>query len=137
MDTAHTNATGTSDPSQAAAFRLSATLLAGGSLHFIAPRFFDSIIPPMLPGNPRTYTYAFGIAALGVGTGLTVAPTRRISAGLAGAFFIAVMPAKVQMAADWWRSDTKGRSAKVGGIAQVFAQIPLVTEALKARRNAE
>lgn len=123
-------------PSQAAAFRLAATLLAGGSLHFIAPRFFDSIIPPKLPGNPRTYTYVFGVAALGIGTGLSIARTRRASAGLACVFFVAVMPAKIQMAVDWWRSDTKPLPAKVGGIAQLVWQIPLVTEALKARRNA-
>lgn len=124
------------DPSQAAAFRLAATLLAGGSLHFIAPRFFDSIIPPMLPGSPRAYTYAFGIAALGAGAGLTIPRTRRLSAGLACAFFVAVLPAKIQMAVDWLRSDTKPLPVKIGGVAQLFWQIPLVTEALKARRNA-
>lgn len=134
MDT--TGAPATTDPSQAAAIRLAVTLLAGGSMHFIAPKFFDSIIPPVLPGNPRAYTYVSGITALGIGTGLSIARTRRLSAGLAGAFFVAVMPAKVQMAADWWNSDTKALPARIGGIAQLFWQIPLITEALKARRNA-
>lgn len=124
-------------PSQAAAVRLAATLILGGSFHFIAPKFFDSIIPPVLPGSPRAYTYASGVAALGVGTGLSIARTRRASAGLAGAFFIAVLPAKLQMAVDLWRSDTKRLPVRILGIAQLFWQIPLVTEAMKARRNAD
>ncbi|WP_020666051.1 DoxX family protein [Amycolatopsis nigrescens] len=135
MDTATTD--DPAEPSQAAAIRLAATLLVGGSLHFLTPKFFDSIIPPVLPGNPRAYTYLSGAVALSTGTGLCFPRTRRVSAGLAGVFFVAVMPAKVQMAADWWRSDSKSLPAKLGGIAQLFWQVPLVTEARKARRNAK
>ncbi|MFG3621039.1 hypothetical protein [Nocardia sp. NPDC047654] len=116
-----------------AALRLSAVLLMGGSLHFIAPRFFDGIIPPVLPGNPRAYTRVSGAAALGVGTGLAIPRTRRISAFLARIFFIAVMPAKIQMAVDWLHSDTKTRAVKIAGIIQLFWQIPLITEARKAQ----
>lgn len=136
MNTARADKPTDGNPSQAAAIRVAATLLVGGSLHFIAPRFFDSIIPPMLPGRPRIYTYVSGITALGIGTGLSIARTRRVSADLASAYFIAVTPAKIQMAVDWCRSDTKRLPAKISGIAQVLGQIPLVTEARKARRNA-
>lgn len=135
-DTAATGEPLAAHARDAAATRLAAMLLLGGSLHFLAPRFFDSIIPPVLPGKARTYTYASGLAALAIGTGLSIGRTRRVSAGLAGAFFVAVMPAKIQMAVDWWRSDTKHPAAKIGGVVQLFWQIPLVTEALRARRAA-
>lgn len=111
-------------PSQAPAIRLALTLLFGGSLHFLAPQFFDSIIPRRLPGTPRAYTYASGGTALGIGTGLSIARTRRVSAMLAGAFFIAVMPAKVQLAVSWCRGDSKRLPAKFIGIMQLFWQVP-------------
>ncbi|PXY20908.1 hypothetical protein [Prauserella muralis] len=122
-------------PHQAAATRLAAMLLAGGSMHFLAPRFFDGIIPQALPGQARTYTYVSGLAALALGAGLAAPPTRRAAAGLASAFFVAVMPAKVQLALDWCRSDTTPLPAKIAGIGQLFWQVPLVTEALKVRRG--
>jgi uncharacterized membrane protein len=119
-----------------AALRLSVVLLTGGAFHFIAPRFFDSIIPPVLPGDPRTYTRVSGVAALGIGTGLAIPRTRRTSALLARIFFIAVIPAKIQMTLDWLRSDTKPLPAKIAGIVQLFWQIPLLTEARKAQGEA-
>ncbi|MGW0247157.1 DoxX family protein [Nocardia goodfellowii] len=133
MKTAQNGASAFSAPNRAAALRLSTVLLIGGSLHFIAPKFFDGIIPPALPGNPRRYTQASGTAAIGIATGLAIPRSRRTSALLAAIFFIAVMPAKVQMTVDWLRSPTKSRTAKIGGIIQLFGQIPLVTEAFKAR----
>ena len=87
-------------PCPPAARRLAAIMLAGGSLHFLAPRWFDAIIPRSLPGRARTYTYVSGSAALAIGAGLMIARTRRLSADLATAFFVGVMPAKVRLAAD-------------------------------------
>ncbi|GAB2762413.1 membrane protein [Salinifilum aidingensis] len=121
---------------RAPALRLAAVLLLGGSLHFLAPRFFDRIIPRRLPGRPRAYTRAFGAAALGIGTGLSIARTRRRSAVLAGAFFIAVMPAKVRLAVSWWRDGTKRLPARITGVVQLFWQVPLLTEAWRVWRNA-
>ncbi|MHA6804663.1 hypothetical protein [Salinifilum ghardaiensis] len=86
--------------------------------------------------EPASYTRAFGAAALGIGTGLSIARTRRRSAVLAGAFFIAVMPAKVRLAVSWWRDGTKRLPARTTGVVQLFWQVPLVTEAWRAWRNA-
>lgn len=122
--------------SQGAATRLSVVLLGGGVLHFVMPKRFDSIIPARLPGTPRTYTYAAGAANLGVGAGLAIPRTRRASSGLAGLLFIAYMPAKIKLAADWWRNDQLSTPAKIGGLVQLTLQVPLVTESLKARRYA-
>jgi uncharacterized membrane protein len=122
--------------SQAAAVRLSVMLLGGGTMHFLSPNWFDSIIPRQLPGSPRLYTYLAGGANLIAGAGLAIPKTRRLASGLAAALFIAYMPAKIKLAADWWRSERTSRVVKILGLVQLWWQIPLVTESLKARRNA-
>lgn len=111
-------------------------LLAAGVLHFVTPTFFDRIIPPALPGTARTYTRASGSAALAVAAMLALPATRRTGGTLAATFFIAVIPAKVQLALNWFASDMSTPAMKVAEIVQFPWQIPLVTEALKARRSA-
>jgi uncharacterized membrane protein len=118
------------------AWRLAGMLAAAGVLHFVAPTFFDRIIPPALPGTARSYTHASGAVALAIAGMLAVPPSRRLGATLAAAFFIAVIPAKVQLALNWLCSDQSTLVMKVAAIVQFPWQIPLVTEALKARRNA-
>jgi hypothetical protein len=59
-----------------------------------------------------------------------------LASGLAAALFIAYMPAKIKLAADWWRSERTSRVVKILGLVQLCWQIPLVTESLRARRNA-
>ncbi|MFD6369304.1 hypothetical protein ACFWGM_19790, partial [Streptomyces roseolus] len=80
----------------------SALLLAGlmasaGFAHFAAPRQFDSIVPRSLPGSPRAWTKAGGVAELALAAGLALPATRRASA----LFFAGVFPANVKMAYDW------------------------------------
>ncbi|MDV8066243.1 hypothetical protein R4P64_06970 [Rhodococcus sp. IEGM 1366] len=125
-----------STSSQAAALRLSALLLGAGTMHFVAPSFFDSTVPRQFPGEARTYTQVSGVAELAIGAALAIPKTRRLGAGLAAALFVAVFPANIQMAVDWCRSNKTSTAQKVGSIARLPVQIPLVTEALKARRNA-
>ncbi len=124
----------TSTPSQAAALRLSALLLGAGTMHFVAPSFFDSTVPPrQLPGQARTYTQVSGVAELAIGAALAVPKTRKLGAGLAAALFVAVFPpANIQMAIDWCRSPKTSTPQKIGSIARLPPlQVPLVTEALK------
>ena len=114
-----------------AARRLAAMFLFGGSLHFLAPVWFDKIIPSALPGRTRAYTYLSGVGALAIGAGLTTPETRRPAAAAAAAFLIGVMPAKIKLARDWLDSD-KPRWAKALGVAQLFWQAPLIADAIKA-----
>lgn len=80
---------------------LTGLLGTAGALHVVAPKPFDSIIPPQLPGEPRWYTYASGVAEL-VTAGLIAAPrTRRLGGLAAVALFVAVFPANIQMATLW------------------------------------
>lgn len=119
-----------------AARRLAAMFLFGGSMHFLAPGWFDKIIPPALPGRTRTYTYLSGASALAIGAGLTTPETRRPAAAAAAAFLIGVMPAKIKLTRDWLASD-KPRWAKALGVVQLFWQAPLIADAIKAGSDPE
>src|SRR3981081_3144530 len=76
--------TGTKQSANAAttATRMGVRLLGIGTLHFVAPKPFDTIVPAELPGTPRFYTYASGIGELGTGALLLMPGTRRLG-GLA------------------------------------------------------
>lgn len=132
----HTIASASDRKSQTAAKRLVFVMLGAGTMHFVTPKLFDAIVPPQLPGKARTYTYVSGVAELAVGAALAVPRTRRIGGTLAALLFIAVFPANVQMAVDWWRSEKIPLPLKIGVILRLPLQIPLVTHGLKARRNA-
>ncbi|WP_152364542.1 hypothetical protein [Microlunatus speluncae] len=121
-------------PQRSAARRLAVIMLGAGCAHFLVPRRFDAIIPPALPGRARTYTYLSGSAALVIGAGLTTTRARRPAAALAAAFFVAVMPAKLQLTADLLRDESKPRWVKAIGVVQLFWQLPLITEAIRAGR---
>lgn len=113
-----------------------AILLAGmGVLHFVAPKPFDAIVPKELPGDPRAYTYASGVAELGVAATLAAPRTRRFGGLLAALLFIAVFPANIQMAVDWVRSSRIPMVAKVGVVLRLPLQIPLILAGLRVYRQ--
>lgn len=115
------------------AYRLAAMLLGVGVVHFVAPKPFDDVVPAGLPGDPRLYTYASGVAELGTGALLLAPKTRRLGGTLAALLFIAVFPANINMVRLWW---DKPLALKLGAIARLPMQIPMITEALKVRRTA-
>ncbi|MFD9242711.1 DoxX family protein [Streptomyces sp. NPDC059556] len=106
----------------------SALLLAGllasaGVAHFVSPKQFDATVPESLPGNPRTWTKASGVAELALAAGLALPATRQASARASALFFAGVFPANVKMAYDW-----RNRSPKAQAIAygRLPLQIPLI-----------
>ncbi|MFV9633955.1 hypothetical protein [Mycobacterium neumannii] len=114
------------------AYRMAAGLLGIGTLHFVAPKPFDDIIPAELPGSPRFYTYASGVAELGV-AGLLLAPrTRRFGALVAAALFVAVFPGNVNMVRLWW---DKPLPMRLVAIARLPLQIPMIVQAVKVYRE--
>jgi uncharacterized membrane protein len=121
------------DASQAAAYRIAALLLGVGTTHFLAPKQFDAIIPAELPGNPRFYTYASGVAEVSIGALVLARRTRRFGALAAAALFLAVFPANINMVRLWW---DKPWPMRIAALARLPLQIPMITEALKVRRNA-
>lgn len=112
---------------------LSTILIVPGALHFVAPKPFDALIPEEIPGDPRTLTYASGVAEAGLGVAVLFPKTRRLAAGLAALLFIAVFPANVNMVRLW-----VDKSALLKSIAwaRLPLQIPLVVLALLVRRGA-
>jgi uncharacterized membrane protein len=108
-------------------------LIGMGLLHFAVPTPFDSICPDELPGSPRFYTLASGVAEAATGAMLLAPRTRRLGATAAVALFVAVFPANVNMVRQWWG---KGWPARIAAIARLPLQVPMITQALKIRRNA-
>jgi uncharacterized membrane protein len=120
------------DASELAAFRVAAMLLGVGTLHFVAPKPFDTIVPAELPGSARFYTYASGVAEVGVGAALLPRRTRRLAALAAAVLFVGVFPANVNMCRLWW---SKPWPMRIAALARLPLQIPMITTALKISRN--
>ena len=116
----------------APAYRLAALLLGVGTTHFLMPKPFDAIVPAELPGSARFYTYASGVAELATGALLLAPRTRRVGALAAIAVFISVFPANVNMVRLW---RDKPMPMRIGALARLPLQIPMITEALKVLRN--
>ncbi len=114
-----------------AALQLAVMLTGVGTMHFLNPKPFDTIIPAELPGCPRTYTYVSGVAELATAALLATPRTRKLGATAAAALFIAVFPGNINMVRLWW---DKPWPMRLGAIARLPLQIPMVTQALKVRR---
>lgn len=114
------------------AFRMAAMLAGIGTLHFVAPKPFDGIVPAELPGSARFYTYASGVAELGVAAALAVPRTRRAGALAAIALYLAVFPGNVNMVRLWW---DKPLPMRLIAIARLPLQVPMITQALKIYRT--
>jgi uncharacterized membrane protein len=112
---------------------MGAMLVGMGALHFVAPKRFDTIVPAELPGGARFYTLASGVAEAATGVMLLTPRTRRVGALAAVALFVGVFPANVNMVRLWWG---KGWPARIGAIARLPLQVPMITQTLKIRRNA-
>ncbi|MFJ8825974.1 hypothetical protein ACIREE_29920 [Streptomyces sp. NPDC102467] len=115
--------------------QLLAGLLAGaGVAHLLVPKPFDSMVPRVLPGSPRSWTYASAAVELALAAGVALPRTRQRAATATAAFFVAVLPGNVQMAVDW-----RDRPAPLRRAAQarVPLQVPLVLWARKVARDAE
>ncbi len=120
------------DATQSTAYRVAAMLMGIGTLHFVAPKPFDSIIPVELPGSPRLYTYGSGAAELAIGALLVPRRTRRSAALAAAVLFVGVFPGNVNMVRLWWN---KPWAMRIVALARLPLQIPMVTTALKIRRG--
>jgi uncharacterized membrane protein len=118
--------------SPALAYRLAALLLGSGVLHFAAPKPYDAIVPAELPGSQRFYTYASGVAELASGALLLSPRTRRLGALSAAALFVAVFPANLNLVRVWRE---KPLYMRLGAIARLPLQIPMITGALKVYRS--
>lgn len=116
--------------------RRTAHILAGllgtaALLHAVRPEPFDSIVPATLPGEPRFWTYASGVAEGAVAAAIAYPPTRRSGGWAAVGLFGAVFPANVSMALRWNRKPPVYRAI---AWARLPLQVPLVLWALRIAR---
>jgi uncharacterized membrane protein len=112
-----------------------AGLLAGaGATHFAAPKFYDAMIPEVLPGAPRIWTYGSAVAEFTTAAALAVPRTRRTGGLAAALLFAAVLPGNIKMAVDARRSDSA--AFRAGTILRLPMQLPLIMWALDVRRAA-
>ncbi|WP_020662400.1 DoxX family protein [Amycolatopsis benzoatilytica] len=121
--------------SQRPAYFLAALLAGAGALHFARPKPFDALVPEELPGDRRAWTYASGVAELGVAAGIALPRTRRLGGLAAALLFVGVFPGNVKMALDYQR---RGRPARERTVAwlRLPMQWPLVNWALTVRERA-
>jgi uncharacterized membrane protein len=111
-------------------YLLAGLLITTGTLHFLVPRTFQSIVPPQLP-EPRALVHLSGAAELACAAGLVVPRLRRRAGWATAALFVAVFPGNVQMALD-----ASGRSAlyRAATYARLPVQVPLVAWAVQVAR---
>lgn len=110
---------------------LLAGLLAGaGVTHFLAPGFYDRMIPEALPGSARAWTLGSGVAELAVAASVAHPRTRRRGALLAALLLVAVFPANVKMALD---AESSGE--RFAAYARLPLQVPLVVWAWAVSRG--
>ena len=113
-------------------YRLAALLLGSGVAHFLIPKPYDTIVPAELPGSQRFYTYASGVAELASGALLLSSRTRKLGALSAVAVFLGVLPANINLVRLW---RDKPLVMRLGAIARLPLQIPMITSAMKIYRN--
>ncbi|MFJ8632228.1 DoxX family protein [Streptomyces sp. NPDC093568] len=113
---------------------LAGLLAAAGVTHFTVPRQYDALVPTSLPGTPRTWTYASGVAELALAAGVALPRTRKAAALATAAFFVGVFPANVKMAVDWRHRPAPQKAAAFGRLP---LQIPLVLWARGVAKNTE
>lgn len=103
-------------------------LLITGSTHFLAPAGFDAIIPPILPFEPRFWTYLSGAAELTIGALMFAPitksflgkPVRQLGVWCAFALFVLVFPANIYMAIDYADRDLMDRVISIARLPLQF-----------------
>ncbi|WP_433130224.1 DoxX family protein [Micromonospora sp. CA-240977] len=113
------------------AVALAGLLAVAGVTHLLRPGVYDPIVPRALPGPPRFWTYASGVAELAVAATVANPATRRAGGRAAAALLVAVLPANVKMAVDWRRRRPTKRAIAYG---RVPLQVPLIWWALRVAR---
>jgi uncharacterized membrane protein len=121
--------------SQRPAHFLAGLLTVGGLMHFAKPKPYDAQIPKQLPGSARAWTYASGVAEIGVAAAIAAPRTRRLGGLAAALLFVGIFPANVKMAVDAQRKQAPAKFRAIT-LGRLPLQWPLVAWALKVRDNA-
>lgn len=113
----------------ASPYLLAAFLAGAGATHFAGPRFYDQMVPDVLPGPDRAWTWGSGVAEIAVATYVLRLRTRRVGALAAAVLFVAVFPANVKMAVE-----AEGARDQLMTYGRLPLQVPLVVWAWRVFR---
>lgn len=112
---------------------LAGIFAVSGTIHLVKPEVYVPIVPKAIPAR-REVVLGSGVVELVCAAGLLHPRTRRLAGWASVGVLLGVYPANFKMAAD----AQKGRNTalKVGTIARLPLQIPMIRTALKASRQA-
>ena len=108
--------------------------VASGVVHLVRPQVFEPMIPEQLPAPPRQVVVWSGVAELACAAGMLHPRTRRVAAYAGAALLVGVFPGNVKMALDAQRGEST--ALKVGTLARLPLQLPMIRGMLKAARTA-
>lgn len=117
---------------------LAAIFAVSGTLHLARPETFEPLMPSWVPRHGDLIR-ASGVAELLCAAGLLVPATRRTAGWASAALLVGVFPGNVKMAQDAHRvrsTSTKAQVYRIGTVARLPLQLPLIRAALKATRPA-
>lgn len=103
-----------------------------GTLHFVAPQVYDTIVPPQLPGKARSYTLMSGAAELACAGLVAVPRTRKLGGYASAALLAAVFPANLYMAYQWRGKPWYMQALALGRLP---LQMPMINGALDIARG--
>src|ERR1700709_82486 len=86
-------------PSQRSRYALAAFMAGAGITHFVAPRFYERIVPKWF-GHEQAAVRWSGVAELLCGALVALPRTKRAGAWLTVVVMLAVYPANIQMVMD-------------------------------------
>ena len=101
-------------------YLLTALLALAGASHLVRPGWYDGLVPPLLPGDARTWTLGSGVVELIVAGAVAVPRTRRAGGLAAAALFVAVFPGNL------WMVVEPGGVPRWAAVARLPLQVPLV-----------
>lgn len=116
-----------------AARAVAGAFAVSGVLHLVRPRTFEPLMPKALPAH-RALIHASGAAELVCAAGLLHPRTRRVAGYASAVLLTAVFPGNVTMAYRARRSPST--AYRVGTIARLPLQVPMIRGVLKAAREA-
>ncbi|KRF17894.1 hypothetical protein ASG90_06085 [Nocardioides sp. Soil797] len=111
---------------------LAAIFAVSGAIHLVKPEVYEPIVPKIVPAR-REVVLGSGVAELACAAGLLHPRTRGLAGWASAGLLLAVYPANVKMAADAQKRKSTG--LKVGTLARLPLQIPMIRTALKAARG--
>lgn len=112
---------------------LAGLFVVSGVIHLVRPEVYERIVPKVLP-KKREIVYASGVAEIACAALMTYPPTRRLGGQAAAALLVGVFPANVQMAVDVSRSRRAPLWFKLGTIARLPLQWPMIKAARATAR---